>query len=146
MNLIKVHRISHFLYRKKIPVLPRLFRFIIFLLYNSDIPSSVVIGKRTVFGHSGIGVVIHQDAVIGNDCVIGQGITIGGRSKNPQVPVIGDKVYVAAGARVLGPIKIGNNVIIAPNAVVIKDVAEGTIVGGIPAKVLKENIVMDDFV
>lgn len=146
MNLIKVHRISHFLYRKKIPVLPRLFRFIIFLLYNSDIPSSVVIGKRTVFGHSGIGVVIHQDAVIGNDCVIGQGITIGGRSKNPQVPVIGDKVYVAAGARVLGPIKIGNNVIIAPNAVVINDVADGTIVGGIPAKVLKENIVMDDFV
>jgi len=146
MNLIKVHRISHFLYKKKIPLLPRLFRFIIFLLYNSDIPSSVRIGKNAVFGHSGIGVVIHQDAVIGDHCTIGQGITIGGRSKNPTVPVIGNHVYIAAGARVLGPIKIGNNVIVAPNAVVIKDVPDNCIVGGIPAKILKENIETKDFI
>lgn len=146
MNLIKLHRISHRLYQLGIPLLPRFFRFLIFLLYNSDIPSSVKIGKGTVFGHSGIGVVIHQDAIIGENCVIGQGITIGGRSKNPVVPVIGDKVYIAAGARVLGPIKIGNNVIIAPNAVVIKDVNDHCIVGGIPAKVLKEEITYEDFV
>ncbi len=146
MNLIKVHRISHALYKRKIPILPRLFRFLIFFLYNSDIPSSVSIGKGTLFGHSGIGVVIHQDAVIGENCVIGQGITIGGRSRNPQVPVIGNKVYIAAGARVLGPITVGNNVIIAPNAVVIKDVADNCIVGGIPAKVLKEGINYDDHI
>jgi len=146
MNLIKVHRISHALYKRKVPILPRVFRFIIFLLYNSDIPSSVIIGKGTLFGHSGIGVVIHQDAVIGKDCVIGQGITIGGRSRNPQVPVIGNKVYIAAGARVLGPVKIGNNVIVAPNAVVIKDVVDNCIVGGIPARVLKEGIDYDDFI
>ncbi|MFK7809336.1 MAG: serine O-acetyltransferase [Saprospiraceae bacterium] len=143
---MKVHRISHRLYKAKIPVLPRLFRFLIFLLYNSDIPSSVRIGKGTVFGHSGIGVVIHQDAVIGENCVIGQGITIGGRSKNPKVPVIGNHVYIAAGARVLGPIKVGNQVVIAPNAVVIKDVADHSIVGGIPAKILREGINMQDFV
>lgn len=146
MNLVKVHRISHFFYKKKIPLLPRLFRFIIFLLYNSDIPSSVQIGKNTLFGHTGIGVVIHQDAVIGEHCIIGQGITIGGRLKNPVVPVIGNKVYIAAGARILGPIKIGNNVIIAPNAVVIKDVTDHCIVGGIPAKVIKEDILMEDYV
>jgi len=138
MNLIKIHRISHFLYKKKIPLLPRLCRFCIFLLYNSDIPSSVSIGKNSLFGHSGIGVVIHQDAIIGDHCTIGQGITIGGRSKNPTVPIIGNKVYIAAGARVLGPIKIGDNVIIAPNAVVINDVEENCIVGGIPAKILKK--------
>lgn len=146
MNLIKLHRISHWLYRKRIPVLPRLFRFLIFLLYNSDIPSSVRIGQGTLFGHSGIGVVIHQRAVIGDRCIIGQGITIGGRSRNPVVPVIGDEVYIGAGARVLGPIKIGSNVVIAPNAVVIKDVGDNCIVGGIPAKILKENIQMSDFV
>lgn len=146
MNLINLHRIGHFFYQKKIPLLPRLFRFIVFLLYNSDIPSSVIIGKNTLFGHSGIGVVIHQDAIIGDDCMIGQGITIGGRSKNRIVPTIGNKVYIAAGARVLGPIKIGNNVIIAPNAVVIKDVPNNCIVGGIPAKILKENILYDDFI
>ncbi len=146
MNLIKIHRISHALYQKKIPVLPRLFRFIIFLMYNSDIPPSVSIGKTTLFGHSGIGVVLHQKTVIGEGCIIGQGCTVGGRSKKPTVPVIGDRVYIGAGARVLGPISIGNNVIIAPNAVVIKDVADNCIVGGIPAKILKEGVFFEDYV
>lgn len=146
MNLIKVHRISHALYRIRIPILPRLFRYIIFLLYNSDVPSSVSIGKGTRFGHSGIGVVIHQNTVIGEDCMICQGITIGGRSKKKEVPVIGNRVYIAAGARVLGPIKIGNHVIIAPNAVVIDDVPDHCIVGGIPAKIIKTGINYEDYV
>lgn len=146
MNLIKVHRIGNYLYRKKIPVLPRLFRFLIFFLYNSDVPSSVSIGKNSLFGHSGIGVVIHPKAVIGEGCIIGQGITVGGRSRHPEVPVIGNKVYIGAGARVLGPIRIGNNVVIAPNAVVIKDVQDNCIVGGIPAKVLKEGIRFEEYV
>ncbi|MEL6143583.1 MAG: serine acetyltransferase [Bacteroidota bacterium] len=146
MNLIKLHRLSHYCYRRKLPILPRLFRFLIFLLYNSDVPSSVRIGKGTLFSHSGVGVVIHHKAVIGDNCIIGQGITIGGRSRHPDVPVIGDKVYIGAGARVLGPITIGNGVIIGPNAVVIKDVADHTIVGGIPAKVLKEGIRYEDYV
>lgn len=146
MNLIKVYRIGHFFHRKGIPILPRLVRFLIFLLYNSDVASSVKIGKRCLFGHSGIGVVIHHRAVIGDDCIIGQGCTVGGRSKHPDVPVIGNKVYIGAGARVLGPIKVGDNVIIAPNAVVLKDVASNCIVGGIPAKVLKEGIMFEDYV
>lgn len=146
MNLIKLHRVSHWLYHKRIPLLPRFFRFLIFFLYNSDIPSSVSIGQDSLFGHSGIGVVIHQRAVIGDRCVLGQGITIGGRSKNPVVPVIGNEVYISAGARVLGAVKIGNNVIVAPNAVVIKDVPDNCIVGGIPAKILKENIRIEDFI
>ncbi|MEO1516113.1 MAG: serine acetyltransferase [Bacteroidota bacterium] len=146
MNLIKLHRISYALYKSGIPILPRLFRFLIFLLYNSDIPSSVQIGKGTLFSHSGIGVVIHQKAVIGGGGIIGQGITIGGRSRHPDVPVIGDKVYIGAGARVLGPIRVGDNVVIAPNAVVIKDVPSNCIVGGIPAKILKEGIRYEDYV
>jgi len=146
MNLIKIYRIGHFFYRKGIPLLPRLFRFLIFLLYNSDIPCSVKIGKGSLFSHSGIGVVLHQKTVIGEGCIIGQGCTVGGRSRHPDVPVIGDKVYIGAGARVLGPIKIGNNVIIGPNAVVIKDVADGCIVGGVPAKILKEGIRFEDYI
>ena len=89
---------------------------------------------------------IHHRAVIGDHFIIGQGITIGGRSRNPTVPVIGDKVYIGAGARVLGPIKVGSNVVIAPNAVVIKDVPDNCIVGGIPAKVIKEGIRFEDYV
>ncbi|MEL6863373.1 MAG: serine acetyltransferase [Bacteroidota bacterium] len=143
---MKLYRIGHYFHLKGIPLLPRLVRFLIFLLYNSDVASSVKIGKGTLFGHSGIGVVIHHRAVIGDYCIIGQGITIGGRSRNPTVPVIGDKVYIGAGARVLGPIKVGSNVVIAPNAVVIKDVPDNCIVGGIPAKVIKEGIRFEDYV
>lgn len=146
MNLIKLHNIGSTLYRKKIPLLPTIIRYLIFLIYNSDVPCSVKIGKGTVFGHTGIGVVVHPRVVIGENCIVGQGITIGGRSRAYEVPVIGNRVYIGAGARVLGPIKIGNNVIIGPNAVVIKDVPDNTIVGGIPAKVLKDNIDFYDYV
>jgi len=102
MNLIKLHRISAGLHRKGIPLLPTLVRYLIFLMYNCDVPSSVQIGARTVFGHTGIGVVLHPRVVIGEDCIIGQGCTVGGRSRAYEVPVIGNKVYIGAGARVLG--------------------------------------------
>lgn len=146
MNLIKLHKIGAAAYKRKLPFLPRLIRYLIFLMYNSDVPCSVKIGEGTVFGHTGIGVVIHPRAVIGKNCIIGQGITIGGRSRAYDVPVLGSQVYIGAGARILGPIKIGNNVVIGPNAVVIKDVPDNTIVGGIPAKILKENIDFADYV
>lgn len=145
MNLIKLYRVGRFFYRNKIPLLPKFFRFLTFLLYNSDVSPKVKIGKHTVFGHGGIGVVIHDRATIGDHCVIGQGCTIGGRSKHPEVPFIGDHVYIGAGARVLGPVKIGNHVVIAPNAVVLEDVPDHCIVGGIPSKVLKEGIIMEDY-
>jgi serine O-acetyltransferase len=119
---------------------------LIFLLYNSDVPSSVVIGQKSVFGHSGIGVVLHPKSVIGAHCIIGQGITVGGRSRMERVPTIGSHVYIGAGARVLGAIDIGDHVFIAPNAVVIEDVPPHTMVGGVPAKVLKTDINVYDYI
>ena len=115
-------------------------------MYNSDVPSSVKIGKNTVFGHSGIGVVLHPRAVIGDNCIIGQGITVGGKSKEIEVPIIGNFVYISAGARVLGPITVGNHVIIAPNSVLTTDASSNTIVGGVPAKVIKKDIKYEDYV
>jgi len=146
MNLIKLYRIGHFFYKRKIPVLPSVIRYLIFLMYNSDVPSSVKIGKNTVFGHSGIGVVLHPRAVIGDNCIIGQGITVGGKSKEIEVPIIGNFVYISAGARVLGPITVGNHVIIAPNSVLTTDASSNTIVGGVPAKVIKKDIKYEDYV
>ncbi len=144
--LMRLHRTANFLYRKKIPFLPRAIYVLQYLVSNSAVPASVQIGKRTKFAYRGIGLVIHKEAVIGDDCMIGQGMTIGGRSKHIAVPIIGNNVYMGAGCRVLGPITIGDNVIIGPNSVVLEDVPSNCIVVGIPARIIKTGIKVEDFV
>lgn len=69
--------------------------------------------------------------------MIGQNTTIGGRSGHYEVPKIGDNVDICAGARVLGPITIGNNVVIGANAVVINDIPDNAVVAGVPAKIIR---------
>lgn len=76
--------------------------------------------------------------------MIGQGVTIGGKSGWYEVPVIGDDVEINAGARIIGPVRIGNNVIIGANAVVVKDVPDNCVVAGIPARIIKENLTKED--
>ncbi|WHT37570.1 MULTISPECIES: serine O-acetyltransferase [Myroides] len=144
--LMTMHRVAHAIYKSRIPVLPRLIYVLQYFVSNSAIPPSAQIGKGTKFAYRGIGVVIHKNAVIGKNCMIGQGMTIGGRSKHIEVPIIGDNVYLGAGSRVLGPIKIGNNVIIGPNAVVLQDIPDNCIAVGIPARIIKENIKVEDFI
>jgi len=90
--------------------------------------------------------VIHSRAIIGENCIIGQGITIGGRSKSIDVPVIGNNCYLGAGCRILGDVKLGDNVIVGPNAVVINSIPNNSIAVGIPAKVIKTNIDPKDFI
>lgn len=116
-----------------------------YFFFNSSVPASCQMGGGTKLAYGGIGIVIHSRAVIGCNCLIGQNVTIGGKSGWYEVPVIGDNVHISAGARVLGPIRIGNNVIIGANAVVVKDVPDNCIVAGIPAKIIKENISIEDF-
>ena len=77
--------------------------------------------------------------------MIGQGVTIGGKSGWYEVPVIGDNVEINAGARIIGPVRIGDNVIIGANAVVTKDVPSNCIVAGVPAVILKSNITESEF-
>ena len=140
MDLINFYRIAFKLNKYKLSLFSKCLEIFIFLIYNSRVPSTVKIGKNTKFAYWGIGCVIHKNAVIGDNCTIGQGITIGGRGKRDGVPKIGNNVFIGSGARVLGPIKIGDNVIIAPNCVVINDVSSSTVVAGIPAKIIKSNI------
>ncbi|MGM1032031.1 MAG: serine O-acetyltransferase [Bacillota bacterium] len=137
MNAIYFYKIARFLYSFKIPLLPKFIKMIIFLIYNSSIPYESKIGKGTQFGYGGIGVVIHKKAVIGKNCIISQQVTIGGRSGLPEVPIIGNGVYIGAGAKILGPIKVGNNAKIGANAVIIKDVPDNAVVAGVPGKILK---------
>lgn len=137
MNLINFYYLANKLHRKGWKGSAKCLYYLQYLIFNSSVPPTVKIGKSSVFAYGGIGCVIHKNAQIGDNCTLGQGITIGGKSKQSRVPVIGNHVYIGAGARILGAINIGNNVIIGPNAVVTKDVEDNCIVVGIPAKVLK---------
>ena len=146
MNIYFLYKIANFLYRHKIPILPKLIFCLQYLIFNSVVPYQAKIGKGTKFGYGGIAVVIHKRAVIGRDCIVGVGVTIGGTSKKYEVPIIGDRVQISAGAKVIGPVMIGDNVIIGANAVVVKDVPSNCVVGGIPAKIIKSNINISDYI
>jgi serine O-acetyltransferase len=137
MNAIYIYRIANFLYLNKIPLIPKLLYWFNFLVFNSVVPSSAKIGANTKFAYGGIGVVLHSESIIGCNVIIGQGVTIGRKLDPVGVPVIGNDVYIAAGSRILGAVRVGNNVIIGANAVVIHDIPDNSIVAGAPAKVIK---------
>lgn len=137
MNAINLYRKARWCYLHKIPLVPKLLKGIIFILYNTVIPYTTEIGKGTKFAYGGIGCVIHGRTVIGDRVIIGQNTTVG-RSLDPEdYPIIGNDVYISAGARIIGNIRIGNNVIIGANAVVCKDVEDNCVVAGVPAKVIR---------
>lgn len=131
------YRVSRWLYLHHIPVLPKLITLLIFLIYNSKIPYQAKIGRGSTFGYGGMGVVIHSKSIIGVNCTICQQVSIGGNSRFPEVPVIGNNVYIAKGSIVMGGITIGNNVTIGANAVVTKPIPDNAIVAGVPTKILR---------
>lgn len=139
LNAIYFYRIERWLYKYKIPLLPKLIQLFIFLIYNSSIPYQSTIGSKTRFSYGGISVVIHKRTVIGERCTIGSCVTFGGRSGIWEVPVVGNDVYVGTGSKLLGNITIGNNVTIGANAVVLDDLPDNAVAVGIPAKIVKYN-------
>ncbi len=136
INAIKFYRLANLLFRWKIPLLPNLITLLIFLMYNSKVSHKTKIGKNTSFAYGGIGVLIHVNTVIGDNCSIGASVKIVGKGPYKNAPVIGNRVYMGPGVVIAGPVIIQDNVIIAPNAVVTKSVPEGAIVAGIPAKII----------
>jgi serine O-acetyltransferase len=137
MCAIKVYRLTRFFYKYKIYPVVWVLKFINLLVFSSVIPPQAKIGRNVTVAYKGIGVVVHKNTIIGDKVCIGQGVTLGRKVKKDEAPTIGNNVYIATGAKVLGNIKIGNNVIIAANSVVIDDIPSNSIVGGIPAKIIK---------
>lgn len=107
-------------------------------IYGIELPCSAQIGRRVIFEHQS-GIVIHGSAVIGDDCIIRQGVTIGNRSMDRpfEAPKLGSGVNVGAGAKILGGVVIGDRAIVGANAVVIEDVPAGATVVGIPARMVR---------
>lgn len=136
MNAIYIYRAAHYLHCLHIPLVPELLRWIMFLLYNSVIPPQCSIGKHSWFAHGGIGVVLHPDCIVGERVLIGQGVTLGGNFGS-GAPKIGNDVWIGPGARILGAVTIGDNSIIGANSVVIKNVDENSVIGGVPGKLIK---------
>ena len=146
MSPVKLQKVANYLSLQGVPLVPNLITYIIRAMFSCYLPHGLKVGKNLVLGYGGLGVVIHANSIIGNGCHIDQGVTIGGTSKKKDVPILGDDVYVGAGAKILGPIKIGSNVVIGANAVVLNDIPDNCVAVGVPAKIIKEGIKKSDYV
>ncbi|MDE1332385.1 serine O-acetyltransferase [Vibrio aestuarianus] len=135
-NAIFFYRISRWLYLKKVPFLPKLLQLVIFILYNSKVPPDADIGKGSFLVVKGVAVVIINGAKIGKRCRIGIGCRVVGKGPYKKVPVIGNDVFLGPGCVIVGPVIIEDNVVVAPNSVVTKSVPKGSIVAGVPAKII----------
>ncbi|MBM4128797.1 MAG: cysteine--tRNA ligase [Nitrospira sp.] len=141
-HAIFFHRINHFLWKKRIPVLPRLISHIVRFLTGIEIHPAAEIGPGFFIDH-GMGVVIGETTEIGQDCLLYQGVTLGGtgKEKGKRHPTLGNNVSVGAGAKILGPIRIGNNVIIGSNSVVLRSIPDNAVCVGVPGRVTKRKII-----
>ncbi len=137
MNVAKWYYVERWLYLHHIPILPALIKGLIRVLWAAVLPYQAQIGKNVQFAYQGLGVIIHKNAVIGDNCYVRQHVTIGGGGGVEGVPVIGNNVSIGAGAMVIGGIKIGNNVTIGANAVVNRDLPDNCVAVGVPAKPVK---------
>ncbi len=140
-HAILCHRLAHALWKAKIPVVPRLISHFVRMCTGIEIHPGAKIGPGLFIDH-GSGVVIGETTEIGKNCLLYQGVTLGGtgKEKGKRHPTLGDNVVVGAGAKVLGNITIGNNVKIGANAVVLRSVPEHSIVVGVPGRVIKKKV------
>ncbi len=134
------YRIAHWLYLHKRTFLARFLSQRAKRTTGVEIHPAAQIGRRLVIDH-GEGVVIGETVVIGDDCLIYQGATLGGTgiTTGKRHPTLGNNVMVGSGAKVLGPITVGNHVRIAANAVVLQDVPDNSTVVGVPGHVVRIN-------
>ena len=139
VHALLMHRFSHWLWKHDFYRFGRFFSHLGRWLTGIEIHPGATIGRRVFIDH-GMGVVIGETAVIGDDCTLYHGVTLGGTSwnKGKRHPTLEAGVVIGAGAKVLGPITIGEGAKIGSNAVVVKDVPANATAVGIPARILEE--------
>lgn len=138
LHAVLVHRMAHSLWNAGLKWLARFLSHLARWATGIEIHPGAQLGRRFFIDH-GMGVVIGETAVIGDDCTLYHGVTLGGTTwkKGKRHPTLGNDVVVGAGAKVLGPIEIGNGARIGSNAVVLKPVPESATVVGIPGRLVE---------
>lgn len=132
------YRLSHWLHLHHCRFLARLVSQLSKFFTGIEIHPGAVIGRRLVIDH-GTGIVIGETAEIGDDCLLYQGVTLGGTGKDvgKRHPTLGNNVMVGSGAKVLGPFRVGDNARIAANSVVLRAVPDNATVVGVPGRVVR---------
>jgi serine O-acetyltransferase len=136
LHAVWTYRLTHRMWREPALRLPaRLIAQIARAATGVEIHPGAKIGRRLFIDH-GMGVVIGETAVVGDDVLLFHGSTLGGRSmkRGKRHPTLGDRVVVGAGAKILGPVWVGDDVQVGANAVVVKDVPAGSVAVGVPAR------------
>ena len=146
VHAVWAHRVAHALWRKKATLRPiaRAISQIARGVTGVEIHPGATLGRRLFIDH-GMGVVIGETAEVGEDVTIFHGTTLGGTSMSPgkRHPTVGNRVVIGAGAKILGPITLGDDARVGANAVVVKDIPECAVAVGVPAKI-KKHITSDD--
>ena len=138
LKAVRSYRRAHWFYQHKFYTIARIISQRARHKTGIEIHPGAQIGKGLFIDH-GMGVVIGETTVIGDNCLLYQGVTLGGtgKDKGKRHPTLGDNVMVGAGAKVLGPINIGSNVKVAANAVVLSDIPENCTAVGVPARIAR---------
>ncbi len=137
---ISLHRISHRLWKHRLPLVPRLLSQITRALTGIEIHPGAKIGTGVFIDH-GMGVVIGETTEIGNRCLLYQGVTLGGTGKESgkRHPTLAENVVIGAGAKILGAITVGANTRVGAGSVVVRDVEANSTVVGIPGRVVHQS-------
>jgi len=138
LHAILLHRLAHKLWKWRVPLAPRMVSQLSRLFTGIEIHPGAKVGRRFFIDH-GMGVVIGETAEIGDDVLLYQGVTLGGTGKErgKRHPTLGNSVVVGTGAKVLGNIRIGNNVKIGAGSVVVKPVPDDCTVVGVPGRIVR---------
>ena len=142
LHAVWLHRIAHFLWNIGLKLIARIISHTARFITGIEIHPAVIVGKRVFIDH-GLGVVIGETTVIGDDCTIYQGVTLGGTSLYKGVkrhPTLGKGVVISAGAKVLGGFTVGDGARVGSNAVVLKEIPAGATAVGIPARILHPDL------
>lgn len=132
--VIKFYNFERWCWTHRLRLLARIIWRLVYILFSCQIPPTTVLEKGVNIAH-GVGIVIHQNSIVGAGTMIYQNVTIGSGSG----PQIGKNCILAAGCCVLGDIVIGDNVIIGANAVVLNDIPDNCTVVGVPGKIVKKD-------